>query len=108
MSVMRARSSVTLTLRLVGLGSVLLGVYKLISILEVTTSPAMESFRNMFASNPIAGMVDPELFRPSYLGPGLFVGVGIVLMLLSKWLTRFLFRDLEPAESRAEAEGAQR
>jgi hypothetical protein len=105
---MRARSSVTLALRLVGLGSVLLGIYKILSILEETTSPAMESIRSMFASQPMAGMVDPESFRPSYLAPVLFVGVGVALILLSKLVTRVLFSDLEPAESPAEVEGAQR
>jgi hypothetical protein len=94
---MSPRSWVTLSLRLVGLVSVLWGVYNLIVIIQVTSSPVLASIREMASRTPVKDMFGEEALRPNYLGPGLWIGVGLLLIAVSKPLTRMLFSGLEPA-----------
>jgi hypothetical protein len=101
---MRPRGWVTLSIRLVGLASALFGVYQVISIIQAAESfKALASFGEFARDTPVAGMFNAEVFRPSYLGPVLWTGVGLLLMLISGPLTRLLFSGLEAPLKAAEA-----
>jgi hypothetical protein len=93
---MRARHWITLSLRLVGLASVLWGVYNVISIVQAKDSMAsLQATMQQFAKDtPVAGMFNADSFRPSYVGPALWIGVGLALMLISGPLTRLLFSGM--------------
>ena len=99
MTGMSARSWVTLVIRLMGLASVLLGVYNLISIIEVRSSPFVDSMSQMAKDTPMAAMFSGENFRPSYVGPTLWIGAGLTLMLIGGPLGRFLFSGLESRQA---------
>ena len=93
---MRPRGWVTLGIRLVGLVSVLYGVYQLISIVEATQAvESVASLGELVKDTPVAGMFKAENFQPSYLGPVLWIGAGLVLMMIGGPLGRFLFSGIE-------------
>jgi hypothetical protein len=93
---MRPRGWVTLVIRLVGLASVLWGVYVLISTIDAARSVA--SIGDMAKDTPLAGMFKAENFQPSYVGPALWIGAGLLLMVLGGPLGRFLFSGIESPE----------
>jgi hypothetical protein len=93
---MHARGWITLVIRLVGLASVLFGAYRLISTIEAAQNmSALASIADMARDSPVAGMFKPENFRPSYVGPALWIAAGLLLMILGGPLGRFLFSGIE-------------
>jgi hypothetical protein len=96
MASMRPRGWVTLIIRLVGLASVLWGVYVLISTIDAASS--MASIGEIAKDTPLAGMFKAENYQPSYVGPALWIGAGALLMIVSARLVRFLFSGIETPE----------
>jgi hypothetical protein len=86
---MNARGWVTLSVRLLGLGFVLVGVVKLIAAVELASSPQLEMVRRM-SDQALEGAL-----APNYLGTALWMLLGALLMGFSAAITRFLFLGLE-------------
>src|SRR5215216_3686432 len=98
---MRARHWITLSIRLVGLASVLWGVYSVISIIQTkdTMATMQATVQGLAKDSPFAGMFNPNNFQPSYVGPTIWIGLGLALMLVSGPLTRLLFSGLPSGQS---------
>jgi hypothetical protein len=84
---MNARSWVTLSIRLLGLGVFLFGVVKLIGTVEVAST--------MNAMNRLGGAGAGEVFQPTYLPAALWLLLGFLLVAASGAVTRMLFVGLD-------------
>jgi hypothetical protein len=93
---MKPRSWVTLSIRLLGLGFVILGVVKLVAGIEVVSSPAFKMMGGMSSSGERA-IVDA--LAPNYLATGLWMLLGLVLIVASAGIAKLLFLGLEQHES---------
>ena len=99
---MRPRGWVTLIIRVIGLASVLWGVYDLITTIEAASNiQSLPDFGGLAKDTPLAEMFKAENFRPSYVGPALWIGAGLALMALGGPLGRFLFSGIETPEPNA-------